>query len=108
MIKGNRILFGYGTISVGVTRLSSEICFEEIKPPKEVGSVILREEVEIVKEVIITDTSITSLIGKVTENNKVVEKCGYIFDFTNYNEKSVEVFESKLRKLQFNLLAFAC
>lgn len=103
MIKGNRIVFGYGTISVAGRQ--NNLSFIEIKPPQEIGSLITPYDKSIIylNEIVITATIEefemlnTTLLKNDFTINKEIEFKGYILDFSNYNKKSVDVVLNKIR-----------
>lgn len=107
MIKGNRIEFGYGDVLCGVNNIGVD--YTNVKPPLEIGTCIKDtglelEHFEIGKQVVIPLhgledlNELCRLIKSVTEDNPVVEFGGYVFDFSNYNRKSVEVVLKTLNK----------
>lgn len=116
MIKGNKIEFGYGDVLVGFKAYGLSI--ENVKPPLEVGQKVTPSEF---KDYDISNTTIIPLNGlddlnklcelikSVTEDNPVVEFCGYVFDFSNYNRKSVEVVINALNNPHpMWMMALAC
>lgn len=105
MIKGNRIEFGYGDVLVGFHAFGFRV--ENVKPPLEVGQKVTPSEFknyDISNQIIIPLNGLEDLnelcglIKSVTENNRIVEFNSYVFDFSNYNKKSVEVVLNVLNK----------
>lgn len=104
MIKGKRLCFGYGDIGVGHNIFS--LIFQNMRPPQELGTEItddinveyIGEEIRIriidFKEV----AEFKELLEKVKET-KTFKYKGYIFDFSNYHEKSIEVVKKHLKGL---------
>lgn len=110
MIKGNRILFGYGTILVGDGYNSLTLI--EIRPPQEIGENCVNE-VEEIQSIKITASydSFSTLLKKLdnVKENKEIEFQNYIFDFNEYNEKSVDVIIKQIKKsIMYSQLSFAC
>lgn len=108
MIDGKVIKAGYGDIAVG--NFGWHIQFTPFKPPLEVGTTCsdLFDSGDIVptgKTITITlnsDSDFAELKAKLTgvrpkNAPKIFEFKGYTFDFSNYNEKSVDVFEKARR-----------
>lgn len=106
MIKGNRIIFGYGSVSVGA--FFNSLVFQEIEPPLEIGAnvneYVGRGEAKFIgeKKTIVLysyedckdfDKLLNTVDG---ENVTEIEYDGLILDFSNYNEKSVEVVKKHL------------
>ena len=106
MIIKNIIKFGYGDVAVGYG--IQEITFQQFKPPSECGTRLHSEDVEFVSEKIILDISYDDYIElrkylKIVSNriaNEFTFK-EYIFDFTNYNEESVNVCKKKLESAMY-------
>lgn len=102
MIEGNRLKFGYGDIAVGANGLTQTISFRQFKPPAECGDQV-SEEVEYIGNEIVLEFSYESYCEfnkylKQISNKEITEFLfkGYIFDFTNYNEKSIDVCKKHL------------
>ena len=99
MIIDKTIKFGYGDICVGSDTLRSTLYFYGIKPPLNVGERIT-DEVEVVSEKIEFHINYDEYMY-ISHNLSCVKNGtirtfyfrDYIFDFTNYNPKSVEVVE---------------
>lgn len=104
MIDGNILKFGHGDIAVGY-RVTGILTFQQFKPPEECGSYV-SDNVEYTSEQIIINFTCyeeyLELSNKLkdvkSKNISTFEFKDYIFDFTNYNEKSVEVCERYLKR----------
>lgn len=116
MIDGKRFKFGYGDVCVGATPSTRQIHFQQIKPPIEVGADAMKHNVEWIGERILIKVSyedyqdLCKLLSRV-KSREISEFTfkDYIFDFTNYNEKSVEVCKEKLSEaMSLYFLAMAC
>lgn len=108
MIKGNRIIFGYGDIAVGSCRCGF-VSFTNIKPPQEVGTYI-EENVELglqVKLYELKPYGLISEIEKVNKDNAILEYNGYILDFSNFNEISLNVVKTHAKNT-VNTMLLAC
>jgi len=112
MIKGNTLYFGTGDILVGSNDLGY-MNFENIKPPQEIGKTITKEiysGLEIGLNLEIWEDNIHELyelFKTVNENNRVVKYKDYTFDFTNYNQGSVNVCR-KFSYRTVNIMCLAC
>ena len=117
MIIENRLIFGYGDIGVGFNNFG--LTFTQLKPPAEVGATLNPEycskhEIEFGKEYNLTMNlddvhELKRMINKVTKNNCIFEYKGFIFDFSKYNEGSIDVVKKKLGNPPFFfLLPYAC
>lgn len=106
MIKDNRIVFGYGSVSVG--GFFNSLVFQEIEPELEIGANVNehvnRGEAKFVglprtiafqayKECKDFDKLLSTVDS---ENVTEIEYDGLILDFENYNEKSVEIVRKHL------------
>lgn len=117
MIDGKRLKFGYGDISIGGISTTRQMSFQQFKPPAKVGDNVIRaDEVEWIGEQILVEISfkdyqkLCDLLGRVVsrEISEFVFK-DYIFDFTNYNETSVEMCRKRLSDaMSWYFLAMAC
>lgn len=116
MIDGTRFRFGYGDVCVSATPSTRQMHFQQIKPPIEVGTDAMEHSVEWVGKQISIKVSYADYQGlckllvrvKSREISEFTFK-DYIFDFTNYNEKSIEVCEQKLGEaMSLYFLAMAC
>lgn len=111
MIKGDRIMFGYGDVAVASSKIMSYIEFVNIKPPQEIG--ICLDVVEGIEYGLCVrlkeDNSfdLYKLIKTVTEENNIVEFKGYVLDFSNYNSKSIDVVLQHARNM-VNTMVLAC
>lgn len=115
MIDGKRFKFGYGDISVGGDPVGREIFFQQFKPPAKCGDNVSPDVEWIGEQISIKiDYEDYKKLGKLLDDVKSREISeftfkDYIFDFTNYNEKSVEVCKKKLSKaVSLYFLAMAC
>ena len=114
MINGNRLKFGYGDICVRSDGLTRRIIFHQFKPPGACGDKVLDDVKFIGNEIIlefsyenycefskyleqVSDTEITDFIFK-----------GYIFDFANFNEESINVCKKHLNSaMQYYFMCMA-
>ena len=104
MIIGNKLKFGYGDIGVGHNFCS--LTFQNMKPPQELRTEITDDiNVEYIGEKIhirIIDfqeaAEFKELLGKAKET-KTFKYKGYMFDFSNYHEKSIEAVKRHLKEL---------
>lgn len=116
MINGNQLKFGYGDIGVYANEILQQIHFHHIEPPQECGSYVNTKDVKFIGDAISIDlcyNSYKELMKLLTavESKEITtfEFKGYVFDFTNYNKKSIEVCKSKAKlAISLNILAFAC
>lgn len=111
----NIIKFGYGDICVGADACGRAMIFQRFKSPINCGDTVNLESVELIgKEIVIKINAkdyreFNELLLKVETKklDKFVFK-DYIFDFTNYNEKSIEVCKEKSNEaMRLYLLALA-
>lgn len=116
MIEEKIFKFGYGDISVGGNPFTRQMNFQQFKPPAKIGNEVIDDEVEFIGERILIEIAyedyqkLSKLFDDVKSRkiSKFTFK-GYIFDFTNYNEKSVEVCKKKLNEaMSLYFLAMAC
>ena len=116
MINGNQIKFGYGDIAVCAYEMIQEIGFQQFEPQQECGSSVNTNAVRFIGETIYIKLCYNSyqefmkLLAAV-ESKEITsfEFEGYVFDFTNYNEKSIEVCKRNARlAISLNILALAC
>ena len=113
MIIGKVIKFGYGDVLLGANPWYGRMTFEAIKPPLIPGQQVDRElygQLEIGVKIDIYESDcweLHNLFKTVNEDNKIVEYQGYTFDFSNYNQLSVN---SAINRSYYtvNLTAFAC
>ena len=102
MINGNRLKFGYGDICVKSDALTQKMSFQQFKPPAKCGDMI-SGDVEYIGNEIVFEISYEDYceFGKYLEqvsNKETVEFYfkGYMFDFTNFNEESINVCKKHL------------
>lgn len=114
------IRFGYGDVSVGAN--FSMIILRGIKPPIEIGTIINDKVIKdnnleyISEPIIINFTTMEELMNfkKLVEeidgeNNICFEYSGYAFDFSNYNQKSIEVVLNCIERIcQYLISLMAC
>lgn len=115
MIDGKILKFGYGDI--GVSNVWRNMRFIPFKPPVEIGTdtrpLFADGSIEAVGEPIMitfeTFQDFNELQDKLKNvyTQRVFEFKGYTFDFSNYNEKSVEVCNDALRRAYMNFLQCA-
>lgn len=96
MINNNILKFGYGDIAVGVDELQQCMKFQQFKPPTECGKRVYADVEWIGDEIKIylnweEYLEFNKLLeGVRCKNISVFDFKDYIFDFTNYNEKSIQ------------------
>lgn len=116
MFVDNMILFGYGTVSVGVNVDFRELTLEYTKPPSPVGTKITNEEYKAKskhgKVVFKYGKDMKELLEdlkQVTAENPIIEFREHVLDFSNFNHKSVIIVREKLIKaMTGNTLILAC
>lgn len=99
MIEGNVLKFGYGDIAVGASPLKQVITFQQFKPPANCGEIIDTENVEFTSDVLEMHLrDLKECIRFVAMLDWVKSGKGHtfgfnnlMFDFANYNEKSIKV-----------------
>ena len=117
MIGGKRFMFGYGDISIGVNPVTRQMCFQQFKPPAEVGDKVIEDKVDWIGERIYIEIGcyeeyqeLCRLLDS-AKSKKILEFTfkDYIFDFSNYNEKSIEACRKHLSNaMSWYFLAMAC
>lgn len=111
MIEGNRIIAGYGTLAVDSYHNSNKLIIKHIQPPKEIGSSIVDEFEELQAISIMIDCKgyfeLKHLLEEVSTDQPVFTFGDWIFDFSQFNEKSVEVFKKGLNNV-FDTTPLAC
>ena len=94
MIDGNRLIFGYGTISVTYQPFMRALQFMTIKPPQNIGTDLKNSNAQYVgKSVYICIeleqiSEFNKLLDNVT-NEPIFEYGGYIFDFSENKVESI-------------------
>lgn len=103
MIGGKILKFGYGDISVGGIPSVRAMSFQQFKPPAECGDKVVDDEVEYIGEQIILEISFADYqeLSKLFNGVKSREISifvfkDYVFDFTNYNEASIDACRQRL------------
>ncbi len=101
MIKDNIIYFGYGDIAVGSNKFG-EITLRQFKPSQNIGSDVDNniEGFEYLSKLIMLDFNkkdYNVLLNIVNSQIKIYNLDGYILDFTNFNEGSVNVILKYMR-----------
>jgi len=101
MIKDNIIYFGYGDIAVGCNEIG-DITFQQFKPSQNIGSDVDSniDGFEYLSELITLDFSkkdYVALSNIVDSKVRIYNLDGYILDFTNFNEGSVNVILKYMR-----------
>ena len=98
MIEGNVLKFGYGDICVGGRQFRQSVTFRQFKPPANCGDKIIEKNIEYTGEELELHLCDLNEYARFVAILKCVKsgKCNIfgfknlIFDFTNYNEKSVD------------------
>lgn len=111
MIKGNIIEFGYGDVVISSNSMLEYIKFTNIAPPMKCGAKVTSDlALEYGESITIYgdgDRELYNLIKTVDRNNTIVKYKGYVLDFSNYNEKSIEIALKHSRNM-INWMALAC
>ena len=111
MIKGNRIIAGYGTLIVQGHANTNRLIVKYIQPPKEIGYHVPDgfETLEVATILIDCESyfELKHLLEEVSVEEPVFNFGHWVFDFSQFNEKSVDVFKRGLG-IVFNPLPFAC
>ena len=101
MIVGNVLKFGYGDICCG--HGFGIVKYQQFKPPAEIGSVVIPEEVEFIGDIISISVTyedykeLVNLLNKVKDRElDTFEFKDYIFDFSNFDAKRVECVRTQL------------
>lgn len=106
MIRGYEIIFGYGTVAVGCE--NKYITFQTVNHAGEISSCV--DEAAAVGKIIKLDmsTSYDSLLNQLVRLHPIyyprIHVDGYILDFTNYNNGSVEIVVNYARAARENYL----
>lgn len=110
MYKDKVFYFGYGDIAVG--HFIGELKLTPFKPPQEIGNIVdcnlIEEEGETIK---LSVTPIELFMIEKVFNKQITkfEIGDYTLDFTNYNEKSIQVVYTHIKQaICNNLLCLAC
>jgi hypothetical protein len=114
MVKGNTICFGYGDILVGYS-FTGILLLKWISPAVNLEEYIDSRKVEILKiiQILLVDDDyhyIFNMLQNVKDRKINSFKFhDYIFDFSNYNEKSVNIVERGITAiLQYLFMCAAC
>ena len=111
-VKNKIIKFGYGNVQVQASSLLCDISFREFKPPIEVGTkitdkIIQENNLEYVSEPIIINFKtleelydFRKLLMEIDENHTCFKYSDCVFDFSNYNYKSVEVVLNSVKVVE--------
>jgi len=102
MIKGDNIYFGHGTIAVGADAYC--LTLSTIRPPQEVGSSLEGVEVEYLEKISIhmeyNDCIVLQkLLSNVSDQNNIVKFKDYVFNFEEFNSKSVDVLNKHIKDI---------
>ena len=118
MIIGKHLRFGYGDISIGCNKASCSVEFYQIKDAKlECGDIVYSDEVTQVEPPVVLSFQdsedylhFQALLTRVCAGDlKWFKFHGLIFDFSNYNDKSVSVCQTKAMHAMYPyLIALAC
>lgn len=116
MIKGDTICFGYGDVAVYTFTWSNEIWFRQFKPSQECGTRVNADDVVWIGEWIkleLNEEECKWWLEKLKKvfNHQITafEFKGYVFDFSNYNEKSINVAVKHVyRVYSYLLTVIAC
>lgn len=114
MIDGNRLKFGHGDIVVGSDGLTQRMSFQQFKPPANCGDRI-SGDVEYIGNKIVLEFSYEDYCEFSKKLEQVSDKemtefvfKDYVFDFTNFNEKSIEVCKKYLNSaMQYYFMCVA-
>ena len=116
MIINNCIKFGYGDIHIGGDSGISSLSIWQIKTQGEVGRFVTMDKTEHVGDPIIiyVDYDDYKYLCKCLSEVRLrkidnFEYKNYIFDFSNYNQKSLDIFIKALNiSFYYKQLALAC
>lgn len=116
MINENVLEFGYGDIAVGANPAFLLLTFQGIKPPHKCGARLnkciehigytghpITISFESEKECLEFKELLTRVENKEIE---LFEFKSFIFDFSNYNEESIKVCQTKLNIVYVGILSF--
>lgn len=109
-VENKIVYFGYGDVCVNAWIWVGTIVFTNIKPPCKCGESLRNKNVEYDSQSItinLYNLDLYDLFKTVSEDNKIVKYKGVTFDFTNYNQASVDVCVKSARNA-VNTLALAC
>ena len=115
MIDGNVLKFGYGDIAVG--SYNAIMTFQQFKPHGQCGDCLkYGENIEFIGEKIEIKLSYEEFLvlslhfeSVYKGNIKVIPFKDYVFDFTNYNQKSVQVCKEHLNNaMRLYTMCMAC
>lgn len=113
MIEGNVLKFGYGDISVSSDGLTQIINFQQFKPPGKCGDDV-SNDVEYIGDKITLKISYKEYCEFYNNLQRILSKeissfnfKEYVFNFTNFNEKSVEACQRNLNNAMYIYLLCA-
>lgn len=113
MIIGKTFKFGHGDIAV--KSMLNFLELQAFRPPQELGTYVIPDRVEYLSEKFIIrfdsldETSKLRQLLASAKENPVFDYAGYVFDFTNYDERSVNVVLKHLASLEnMILMCMAC
>lgn len=119
MINGKVIKFGYGDVLVGANSFFGTLSITEIEPPTEIGTShdVQEEGITEIRRISFNfDTDMHDLMKKLNNLRvlgssvpelRTIQFRDYVFDFTNLNEKSVDVVRKFVEKALYPL-SIAC
>jgi hypothetical protein len=119
LINGNTIKFGYGDVLVGADRLLGTLSITEIEPPKEIGTShsVNEEGITIIRSVsfiygedmheLMKKLNNLRELGRAVPELRMIQFIDYVFDFSHFDEKSVDVVREFVKKALYPL-AIAC
>jgi hypothetical protein len=119
MIDGSIIKFGFGDVLVGSDSINGVLTITEIEPPQQIGTThnAIKEGLKEVRKVsfsygtdfheLICDLNNLRAIGRSVKELRIIQFREYTFDFTNYDEKSVDVVREFVKKAMYPL-TIAC
>lgn len=114
MITNKIIKFGYGTVLTTGNELSRVLFFQHIAPPKVIGEIIKDSDsysvIGTLKFEYSDDMKILfENLNNIHEFNFLINFRDYTLDFTNYNEKSIEVVKRAVSRVIIGFqLSLAC
>ena len=116
MFKKIVLKFGYGDIYVGHDAFAQKIIFRQSKTAFKVGTTVKEDDVEFITEPYILQLSYKDYLNFIKLLDKVLDKKiksfifkKYIFDFTKFNPKSVEVLKQRAKNaMHLYILGLAC
>jgi len=109
MIKGNTVYLGYGDVAVNAT-ITDKIEFINIKPPYTIGESLIGVEgieyLESIEEKLSYNDcrEILEQLKEITEENNIIKIKEITVNFSNFNQKSVDVVIRAVKHIMRNYI----